>query len=100
MKDHRDIVEHVDQFKRKVHDLIDDPNHPYGKELQRAIEELVKDVKIKRPSVNVHQRIMGVNQSLQQIRNHGDQIMDFRHTDMFMKQCQEMNGLIDEYYPY
>lgn len=100
MKDHREIVQYVDQFKRKVHDLIDDANHPYSRELQRAIDELIKDVKVKRHSINVHQRIFDVSRSLQQIRNHGDQIMDFRHTDMFMKQCQELNGIIDEYYPY
>jgi hypothetical protein len=38
--------------------------------------------------------------ALGQIRGHGDQIMDFRHTDRFMKDCIELSGKVREFYPY
>ena len=98
--DHRDIVEQVDRFKNRVHDLIDDPHHPYGKALLREVEELVKDVKVKKPTRNIEIRITNVMRALGKIRNHGDQIMDYQHTDLFLHQCGELRGHIQQYYPY
>ncbi len=99
-KDHLEIVQLVDRLKYHVHDLIDDAQHPYGKRLLSEIEQLVTDVKVKRHRINIEQRIGSVMGALQQIRGHGDQIMDFRHTDRFMKDCIELGGKVREFYPY
>lgn len=99
-KDHLEIVQRVDRLRDHIHDLIDDAQHPYGRQLLKEIEQLVTDVKVKRHRINIEQRIQGVMGALGQIRGHGDQIMDFRHTDRFMKDCIELSGKVREFYPY
>lgn len=99
-KDHREIVERAERLKFRVLDLIDDRNHPYGKALLHEIEELITDIKVKRHIRSIETRIGRVQGALHDIRNHGDQIMDFGHTDMFLSQCNELRGKVQQYYPY
>ena len=98
--DHREIVQLVDHLKFKVNDLIDDRNHPYGKALLREVNELATDVKVKKPLRSIEIRINAILGRLHDIRNHGDQIMDYSHTDLFMRQCNEIRGHVQQYYPF
>jgi hypothetical protein len=80
--------QHAEQLHRRFSDLLDDRNNPNAASLlrdTRQLEELFEQNKTPRTIEDFVKRII---HSLEHMRSEGDQAMDFRHIDSFIKEYE------------
>ncbi len=90
----------AEHLHHKIKDLIDDPQHPLGHQLLESAHRLYSDVKAKKNPRSLEQESKAIMDLLQRIRHDGDQVMDFRHTDLLYKGYEKLRADLRKFSNY
>lgn len=72
----------------KVRDLIDDANHHLGREALERCHKLIQDIRSQKNPRTLESSAKDLVRHFEAIKNHGDQVMDFHHSDFFINGYQ------------
>jgi uncharacterized protein YoxC len=84
----------AEQLMRSVKDLIDDNKHPEGQALLHETHQLAEDLESKKNPRSVEDGVKAIIKSLKNLRREGDQVMDFRHIDYFIKSYEQLRQML------
>jgi hypothetical protein len=91
---------HAENLHNKVKDLIDDRSHHLGQELLELGHRIASDIRGQKNPRSIEGTIKSMINTLQSVRAHGDQIMDFRHLDMFLREYQDLQMSLRKFENY
>lgn len=80
----------AERIHNKINDLLDDKGHHLAKHLLHQAHQLTQLIKLNKRPRSLEDHIKSTISTLESIRRDGDQIMDYRHTDMFIVDYQKM----------
>ena len=77
-------------LQHRLHDSLDDHNHPLAHVLQREVTELVNDFESNRNPRSVEERIKQIQHGLIQMRAQGDTVMDYNQNQSLHHSYEQM----------
>lgn len=90
-RQYENFHKNAEHLRNKVNDLIDDAQHELGRELLELSHRITSEARLQKNPRSIESTVNNALGTLHKIRAQGDQVMDFRHTDLFIKGYQ---GLI------
>lgn len=102
MNKHQYEVAHreAERLHNKVKDLIDDRTHHLGRELLEIGHRITTEIRLQKNPRSIEGTVKAMVQALERVRTHGDQVMDFRHTDMFIGGYESLQGNLRKFENY
>ncbi len=80
----------AESLYNKAKDLIDDSNHPLGREVLQSGHQLFQDIKAQKNPRTLEDNVKRLIKKYEAIHDHGDQIMDFQHSRLLIDSYQDM----------
>lgn len=77
-------------LKFRIHDCMDDPNHPTAKALQRDVQDLISDLKTNKNPRDLEDAVKVMQQRLRDAHSNPGSFMSVEDADQFHRIFEDM----------
>jgi type II secretory pathway predicted ATPase ExeA len=85
------LIREAEYIKNGLHDLMDNKEHQHAKKMFESAEKLTEHIKLKRNPLTIIDHTKRMIVVLEEMRRHGDQVMDYVHIDLFRDRLHQIN---------
>lgn len=94
------IYNQVRDLQYKVHDALDDPNHPSAHVLRNEMKSLETDLEVRKNPRDIENRIKTIQHTLLEARSNPNSWMSFGDADHFHRTYEDMRRSVRDFHDY
>lgn len=77
-------------LQNQFHDAVGATDHPSVHVMRQEMQHLVDDLEVRKNPRDIENRIKIIQHQMQEVRNQGEHIMSYQHTDHFHDSYEQM----------
>lgn len=97
---YRPLYEQVKDLRFKVHDALDDHNHPAAVVLRNEMQHLEDDIEVRKNPRDLENRIKVIQHTLLEARSQPHSFMNSEHADHFHRTYEQMRMHVRSFNDY